>query len=162
MENVKIPHRILLLHYGKSSAFAGKNRRLRNALAEAVIHEANLMHKIRIDESENIHSGSENTTGHSIIDQVADQISVATGKSVPYWIKQLAANETIALHVTENLIDNQLLSANSNRGWFCKKLTSYSLNDKNNHQLVSNYLNQTSKSDVRSEITLAIMAKHEV
>jgi len=162
MENVKIPHRILLLHYGKSSTFAGKNRNLRNALAEAVINEANLMHKIRIDESEIIHAGAEHTTGHSIIDQVADQISIAPGKSVAYWIKQLAANDTIALHVTENLIDNKLLSENKNRGLFQKKPSTYSLTDKNNRERVANYLNQTEKSDVRSEITSAIRAKYEL
>lgn len=162
MENIKIPHRILILHYGKSSAFAGQNRRLRNALAEAVIHEANLMQKIRIDESEIIHSGAEHTTGHSIIDQVADQISIAPGKSVAHWIKQLAANDTIALHVTENLINNQLLSTHKHKGLFRKKPTTYSLNDKNNSQLISDYLKNSAKSDARSTITLAILAKHEL
>ncbi|MDA3911939.1 MAG: hypothetical protein PF448_11355 [Bacteroidales bacterium] len=162
MENLKIPHRILLLHYGKSSAFAGKNIKLRNALAEAVIHEANLMHKIRIDESEIIHAGTKHTSGHSIIDQVADQISIAPGKSVGHWIKQLAANDTIALHVTENLINNQLLKAHKNKGLFRKKPTTYSLNGKNDSQLVSDYLKESAKSDARSTISLAILTKHEI
>lgn len=161
MENVKIPHRLLLRYYGQNNEHASASRKVRMALSEAVIHEAILMKKVKI-ENEVLSAGSEHSTGHSIIDQVADQIQITPGKSYSEWVKQLSANESIALHVTENLVDNNLLTEDKKKALFRKAKTSYQLKDQSHADAILNYIQQSQKNDARSEISLELLRKYEI
>ncbi|MFO7879285.1 MAG: GPP34 family phosphoprotein [Bacteroidales bacterium] len=165
MKNVKLPHRLLIMHYSKHNTPAGENRNIRRALAEAVLHEAAIMKKIRIDENETLHADAETGTGHSIIDTVADRVRMQPGLSLGKWIKTLAANDHISLHVTQNLMDNRLLKASTSGGLFRKKQTRYTLTPEDIGQHMRNYLtdkNNTGNKDPRNEISRSLIAKYEL
>jgi hypothetical protein len=163
MKNVRLPHRLLILYYGKANTPAGKNQNIRRALAEAVVHEAALMNKIRIDVNETLHAGAESSTGHSIIDTVADRVRIQPGQSLSKWISVLAANDHISLHVTQNLMDNQLLKASKSGGLFRKKHIQYQLTPENLDQMLRDYLHKNkSGNNPRNELSHSLIMKYEL
>ena len=135
------------------------------ALAEAVLYEAAIMGKIQIDGNQNIHHSGRETTGHSIIDSVSDRIRTQSNRSFIYWTKQLSMSRQISMHVTQNLVDNNLLTEKRKGGLFRTRTREYFLKDRSVPHQIQKHLEAGMTSDeknTRDEITRNLIVRYEV
>mgnify|MGYP000500528185 CR=1 FL=1 len=165
MKNIKLPHRLLLIYYGLQNEYAGKYTEVRRALSEAVLHEALFSEVIKIEKDKIVNTDLK-SGGHSVLDDVSEAVAGKEGKrNFEFWKKELSKNDNIVNHVTDNLIENNLLEIKSKGGILSKKKKVFIISDTKLHLRIIEYLTanvSNNNYDQRDYLTIDLLKRHDI
>lgn len=166
MEQLKLPHRIVLMNH---LSFNDKNYlttyNLPQLVTLAIIAESSILGKLAI-KNDTVEITDSKKTGHSMIDNIISEIQNSDkSQGLVFWIERLSEQLDSYEHVKNNLIDNQLIKSGYKRvlGIPVKKILVPQ--SKNIQSVVKNYLLQLSRKNnlsLRDFLTLEIISKTEL
>ncbi|HKK09367.1 MAG TPA: GPP34 family phosphoprotein [Bacteroidales bacterium] len=161
MEELKLPHRIVLVNYlGRQRQPVKSPEMLEKWVSLAVVFEAMMLKKIAFKGTQLIINNPDKT-GHSMIDDTVTFLKDINDKSNPEkWLSGFVSNSNAYHHVLDNLKENKLLESKRSSFLGIKGKEKTVIASEKIAQIVKSFIAQISvdpKRTFRDELTLQII-----